>query len=116
MGSDRSQKGAKVDGKETNRESSVLAVAMPHFTVTKVEDAEEGAAAPGSQEGEPRPAEIKAPSQHSHEPGEYSAWELWKTGGLVKEIVAKIFNMPREEWRKRIVVQVLFSQLFHSFV
>ena len=89
---------------------------MPHFTVTKVEDAEEGAAASVSQEGEPSLAEIKAPIQHSHEPGECSTWELWKTGGLMKEIVTKRFKMPREEWRKSIVVQVLFSQLFHSFV
>ena len=67
---------------------------MPHFTVTKVEDTEEGAAAPVSQEGEPSLAEIKAPIQHSDEPGEYSTGELWRTGGLVKEIVPKIFKMP----------------------
>lgn len=89
---------------------------MPHFTVTKVEDAEEGAAASASQGGEPGLAEIKAPTRHSCEPGEYSAWELWKTGGLVKETVTKILKMPREEWRESIVVQVLFSQQFHSFV
>ena len=58
---------------------------MPHFTVTKVEDTEQGAAASGSQEGEPSAAEIKAPIQHSDGPGEYSAPELRKTGGLMKE-------------------------------
>lgn len=47
---------------------------MPHFTVTKVEDAEEGAAASVSQGGEPGLARI----EHSDEPGEYSVWELLK--------------------------------------
>lgn len=42
---------------------------MPHFTVTKVEDPEEGAAASVSQEGETSLAEVKARIQHSDEPG-----------------------------------------------
>lgn len=45
---------------------------MPHFTVTKVEDPEEGAAASLSKLGEPSLAEIKALIQHSDEPGESS--------------------------------------------
>lgn len=44
---------------------------MPHFTVTKVEDTEEGAAALVSQE-ETSLAEIKARIQHSDEPGKFS--------------------------------------------
>lgn len=55
---------------------------MPHFTVTKVEDTEEGAAASVSQEGEPSLAEIKARIQPSDESGEYSMWEHWETGGF----------------------------------
>ena len=55
---------------------------MPHFTVTKVEDTEEGAAASVSQEGAPSLAEIKARIQHSHESGEYSMWAHWEIGGF----------------------------------
>lgn len=67
---------------------------MPHFTVTKVEDPEEGAASSVSQEGEPSLAEVKARIQHSDEPGEHSTWELWEAvGGFVKEMVTKIFKM-----------------------
>lgn len=56
---------------------------MPHFTVTKVEDTEEGPAASVSQEREPSLTEIKAPIQHSDEPGEYTTWECWETIGVV---------------------------------
>lgn len=42
---------------------------MPHFTVTKVEDTEEEAAASVPPEGETSLAEIKARTQHSDEPG-----------------------------------------------
>lgn len=50
---------------------------MPHFTVTKVEDTEEGAAASVSQE-ETSLAEIKARTQHSDEPGKDSTfWSFW---------------------------------------
>lgn len=45
---------------------------MPHFTVTKVEDPEEGAAASVPKERESSLAEIKALIQHSDELGEYS--------------------------------------------
>lgn len=48
---------------------------MPHFTVTKVEDPEEGATASVSQE--PSSAEVRAGIQDSSEPGEYSVWEFW---------------------------------------
>lgn len=58
---------------------------MPHFTVTKVEDPEEGAAASVSQEGETSLAEIKALIQHSDELGEYSAWELLEPLGVFPE-------------------------------
>lgn len=47
---------------------------MPHFTVTKVEDPEEGAAASVSQE--PSLTEIKARIRDSDDPGESSVWEL----------------------------------------
>lgn len=88
---------------------------MPHFTVTKVEDTEEGAASV-SQEGETGLAEIKAGIQHSEEPGKYSTWELLElTGFFVKAMVTNIQNTSFE-WRKSIVVKVFFNQLFHSFV
>lgn len=52
---------------------------MPHFTVTKVEDKEEGAEASVSQEEEIGLAEIKTHSPHSGEPGESSVWKLLRT-------------------------------------
>lgn len=55
---------------------------MPHFTVTKVEDTEEEAAASVPPEGETSLAEIKARIPHSDEPGKYSTWELWELTGL----------------------------------
>lgn len=56
---------------------------MPHFTVTKVEDTEEEAAASVPQEGEASLAEIKAGIQHSDEPGKYSTWQLWELTGFL---------------------------------
>lgn len=44
---------------------------MPHFTVTKVEDPEEGAAGPLSPE--PSSAEVKARIQDPQEPGKSCA-------------------------------------------
>lgn len=68
---------------------------MPHFTVTKVEDPEEGAAASVSREGEPSLAEIKDWIQYSDEPGEYSTWQLLEpVGFFVKEMVTRIFKIP----------------------
>lgn len=66
---------------------------MPHFTVTKVEDAEEGAAASVSQGGEPGLARI----EHSDEPGEYSVWELLKpVEFFAKQMVTKILRMEEK--------------------
>lgn len=74
---------------------------MPHFTVTKVEDTEEGAAASVSQE-ETSLAEIKARTQHSDEPGKDSTWELLEPiGFFMKEMVTKIFKRPPSGWRKK---------------
>lgn len=68
---------------------------MPHFTVTKVEDPEEGAAASVSQEGATSLADIKALIQHSDELGEYSTWELLEpVGSFLKEMVTKILKIP----------------------
>lgn len=55
-----------------NAESKGLSVrTMPHFTVTKVEDPEEGAAGPLSPE--PSSAEVKARIQDPQEPGKSCA-------------------------------------------
>lgn len=60
-------------GRETregnlNAERAGVGRTMPHFTVTKVEDPEEGAASPG-----PTSAEVKAWIQDPQEPGESRA-------------------------------------------
>lgn len=74
---------------------------MPHFTVTKVEDTEEGAAASVSQE-ETSLAEIKARTQHSDEPGKDSTRELLEPiEFFMKEMVTKIFKRPPSGWRKK---------------
>lgn len=67
---------------------------MPHFTVTKVEDPEEGAAASISQE--PSLADIKARIQDSDEPGEYATWELLEPIKFFVKEVTRIskFKMP----------------------
>lgn len=52
------------------RSAALPAAAMPHFTVTKVDDPGEGAAASGSQE--PSGTEVKTRGQDSDERGEYS--------------------------------------------
>jgi hypothetical protein len=55
---------------------------MPHFTVTKVEDPEEGAVPSVPQE--PSATAVRARIQDSDEPGESSAWELgtlWSSVG-----------------------------------
>lgn len=58
---------------------------MPHFTVTKVEDSEEEAAASVPPEGESSLAEAKARIQHSDETGKCSTWELWELTGFFCE-------------------------------
>ena len=91
---------------------------MPHFTVTKVEDPEEGAAASVSQEGETSLAEVKARIQHSDEPGKYSTWEIWGLNRVFsqKRKWYQIFKISSSGQRKSIVVKVFVNQLFHSIV
>lgn len=75
---------------------------MPHFTVTKVEDSEEGAAASVSQE-ETSLSEVKDRVQHSHETGKYSPSEILElTRFFMKEVVTKIiFKKPPSGWSKK---------------